>query len=36
LIILEEEFVGEYLEKYSELILKTDDAYEVLYLYLNK
>ncbi|MBG9587250.1 hypothetical protein [Cytobacillus firmus] len=32
----EEEFIGECLVKYSHLILKTEDAYVALYLYINK
>jgi hypothetical protein len=32
----EEEFIGKCLEKYSQLILKTEDAYVALYLYLDK
>jgi hypothetical protein len=32
----EEEFIGECLAKYSQLILKTEDAYVALYLYLDK
>ncbi len=32
----EEQFIGKCLEKYSHLILKTEDAYVALYLYLDK
>lgn len=32
----EEKFIGKCLEKYSHLILKTEDAYVALYLFLNK
>ncbi len=32
----EEEFIGVCLIKYSQLLLKTPDANEVLYLYLKK
>lgn len=32
----EEIFIGKCLEKYSHLILKTEDAYVALYLFLNK